>query len=438
MFDVIWTDPNRELVGEHRAKKEKKRDQKEKQKALASRSSLSTRSSRSSVESPFGFLRSRGLKRVDTEKANSNPKSGASSGLLTPSILSSRSPLSVASDGRSYRHSVAILDNSDLYSERTRALDRRGPTESRHDASERSASFSSQYKKERTNSATNQSSQEQEVSTSTRVHGLEDNITNTDAKQEVKDTEPTKLSRLVQTLGPSSYITKRTEVSWIPRNPQSAETDLTTKVLISSDPGLGQSLTPPTSPRDGYVPSRSIFPPVTDASRPQPNTRELDSPINLFPGARASNRGTSTAWITAFKPNNPDAWRPPHEWDCQPSEIPRAIEKTFKEGVSKEFEEANTEETLDLSTLQKEVKRMATTSAEATLSRLNQIWDTTTDPSQHQELEMEKKRWMLSALHHLDPVSESDAPWPSKAKISSTPERKVLALYESKGMSKME
>lgn len=176
----------------------------------------------------------------------------------------------------------------------------------------------------------------------------------------------------------------------------------------------------------------------TNTFRPQLSTRELDSPINLFPGARASNRGTSTAWITAFKPNNPDAWRPPHEWDCQPSEIPRAIEKTMKEGVSKNFEEATTEETLDLSTLQKEVKRMAVTSAEATLSRLNQIWDTTADPSQHQELEMEKKRWMLSALHHLDPISESDVPWPSKAKLSSKAERKVLALYESKGMSKME
>lgn len=257
MFDVIWTDPNRELVGEHRAKKEKKRDQKEKQKALASRSSLSTRSSRASVESPFGFLRARGLKRVDTEKANSNPKSGASSGLLTPSILSSRSPLSVASDGRSYRHSVAILDNSDLYSERTRALDRRGPTESRHETSERSASFSSQYKRETTNSATNQNIQGQNVSTPTEAHDLEGN---TNTKDEVRNAEPTKLSRVVQTLGPSSYITKRTEVSWVPRNPQSTDTDLTTKVLISSDPDLGQSLTPPTSPRDGYVPSRSIPP----------------------------------------------------------------------------------------------------------------------------------------------------------------------------------
>ena len=140
MFDVIWTDPDRELVGEHRAKKEKKKVQQEKQ-TLTSRSSLSTRSSRSSVDSPFSLFRSRGPK--NPSQAGSRTKSSGSSGLMTPSILSSRSPLSIDSDVGNYRHSVAILDSSDLYSEATRAADPRRRLDLSRESSERPLSLSS-------------------------------------------------------------------------------------------------------------------------------------------------------------------------------------------------------------------------------------------------------------------------------------------------------
>lgn len=191
MFDVIWTDPDRELVGEHRAKKEKKREQqgkeKEKEKSISSRSSLSVRSSRSSTDSPFGFLRSRGLKQSNSDKTN--PKT---TGLLTPSLLSSRSPLSTDSDAGSYPHSVLVADESSIYSDPVRIVSGKSSTSA-------------------------------------------------------PDT-----SQVVQTLGPSSFVTKRTEVSWNPRSSDTTKHDLLSEILISSEPKVKQPMTPPSSPGNRY------------------------------------------------------------------------------------------------------------------------------------------------------------------------------------------
>lgn len=106
MFDVIWTDPDRELVGEHRAKKEKKREQKAKQKEQEQANSVITRSTsvtstRSSTESRFGFLRPRNDKQ-------SKSREKTKSGLLTPSQHSSRS------NSGSYHRSALMVNLYDV------------------------------------------------------------------------------------------------------------------------------------------------------------------------------------------------------------------------------------------------------------------------------------------------------------------------------------
>lgn len=97
MFDVIWTDHDRELQGEHRAKKEAA---KEKTSKKQKRASLSTkRSSVSSGDSPFSsFFRGHGLKRINTSDARSTNSS---------SRLASPSTLATSFDGRSPRSSDA-------------------------------------------------------------------------------------------------------------------------------------------------------------------------------------------------------------------------------------------------------------------------------------------------------------------------------------------
>ncbi|KAF7559841.1 hypothetical protein G7046_g4300 [Stylonectria norvegica] len=390
MFDVIWTDPDRELVGEHRAKKEKKKGQKDKDKTLASRSSMSTRSSRSSTDSPFGFLRSRAQK-----QATANSKSSASSGLKTPSLLSSRSPLSIDSDAASYRHSVALLDGSDTYSDHMRtARGRRRPNQSM-DSAERAASLSS--------------------------NGIMDTTSSDCADSQPDDkhrrSAPGQPSPLVQTLGPSSYVTKRTEVSWIPRDLRSDTQDVTSEVLISSEHDPDQPLTPPTSPEMLPIPVA---------------VQRGDSPVELIPGLKYPNRPKSPMWAISFKPNNPDAWRPPDEWDCpEPERQTVALDKLLNEAFPNGLKESLSEGCLELSTLQREVKRMAAASPDVILSRLKEVWSTTADENVHKELELEKKRWMLSALHHLDPVPGRDTSRQPTAEKPSTEGQKILALYES-------
>jgi hypothetical protein len=101
MFDVIWTDPDRELVGEHRAKKEIAREQKrDKDTSDGSRSSFSTRGSSSSSDRAFGIFSSRGLRRA-VAPLMSRPSSHSSTTLrsaLTTQDLVPRDSVNEAAD----------------------------------------------------------------------------------------------------------------------------------------------------------------------------------------------------------------------------------------------------------------------------------------------------------------------------------------------------
>lgn len=159
MFDVIWTDPNRELVGEHRARKEKKREQlqkqKEREKSIGERSQ-SVHSGRSSSDHPFGFLLGRTSKKdkssIRSKDSNTNRNSGLS---------------------------------GEVEIQATRAK---------------------------------------------RFSGQE-------------------TSKLVQPLGPASYVTKQTEISSVPRTSGSENHDLSSEVCISSEGDTDQPITPPEEDR---------------------------------------------------------------------------------------------------------------------------------------------------------------------------------------------
>ncbi|KAM5356409.1 hypothetical protein ACJ41O_003055 [Fusarium nematophilum] len=366
MFDVIWTDPERVLVGEHRAKKQKKREQKlkekekekekerekekekEAEKSLA-KSSISVRSARSSNDSPFGFFRGRKKQAKQRAAATTTDKSKLNaSGLLTPSIVSSRSPLSSTSDSGSYRHSAFLADVCDISLESTRA--RKGN----------------------------------------------------------RDSSTPETSHLVQPLGPASFVTKRTEVSWVPRLSESDNQDLSSEVFISSEADTDPPVTPDGSPRNRNFPAPLLRP---------------DSPASLSPGINLTPTRQKTPLPINFRPNDPDAWRPPDEWDCASTEtqVPTCVNALDHE-LSKTLGEMQTDIGTDLETLQKEVKRMATASPAVVLSRIKEVWSGA-DESFYEELVSEKKRWMLSTLHHLDTVP--------KGNPAGSGHLKVLALYET-------
>ena len=83
----------------------------------------------------------------------------------------------------------------------------------------------------------------------------------------------------------------------------------------------------------------------------------------------------------------------------------------------------------DTSPLRKNVERMKAAGPDIVLSRLKEVWNTTPNTKLHDEVEAERKRWMLSTLHHLDLVRD---PEPSQeSMISPDKVQKLLALYES-------
>lgn len=106
MWDVVWTDPNPELVGEHKARKEKEDMFKKDDKSQPRRRSASTASSRWSTDSPFAIFRTRGSKKANEASSNAEMASSGSSGVASPAMASSdRSPMSKTFDEGSRRSS---------------------------------------------------------------------------------------------------------------------------------------------------------------------------------------------------------------------------------------------------------------------------------------------------------------------------------------------
>jgi hypothetical protein len=73
---------------------------------------------------------------------------------------------------------------------------------------------------------------------------------------------------------------------------------------------------------------------------------------------------------------------------------------------------------------------MAAAGPDIVLSRLKEGWKTTPNTALHEEVEMEKKRWMLSTLHHLDLIRDPEQVQDSM--VSPDQVKNLLALYDSR------
>lgn len=106
MFDVIWTDPNRELMGERIIRKEQEARIKEKEKrerSESSRRSVSTESSASS-ERGFGLFANRSRRKTPTPSKQKDPAT-------SPPLLASSS--SKASRTSAYGVRALLLQHQD-------------------------------------------------------------------------------------------------------------------------------------------------------------------------------------------------------------------------------------------------------------------------------------------------------------------------------------
>ncbi|KAF5621171.1 hypothetical protein F52700_10920 [Fusarium sp. NRRL 52700] len=338
MFDVIWVDPDRELVGEHRAKKEIKRElknkerEKEQDNSILSRS-ISVTSTRSSTESRFGFLRPRNGKHAKS-------KEKTSSGLLTPSHHSSRS------NSGSYHRSalMANLSNVSLGAERAH-----------------------------------------------RAHTP------------------------VSTVASSSHVVKRNEVSQ-PRQSDLENPDLCSEVYGCSELEGDHPPTPTGSVGDRNFPV-PIFQP--------------ESPNSLVPNLNLPKEPKAPIVIN-FRPNDPDSWRPPEEWEYidRQAEEARILENQEDVEMSVDAEETvRVNPCTDFESVKDQVKVMAASSPSMILARIKEIWNVT-DERLHGELNIELKRWMLSVLQYLDSEARESA-GVACVVANASDNLGVLALYES-------
>ncbi|KAK8101215.1 hypothetical protein PG999_011589 [Apiospora kogelbergensis] len=393
MFDVLWTDPNRELVGERVIRKEREAQYrgKEKKKDGTNRQSTSA-SSTSSSERSLGLFASRSRK-----KAAAPIKAG------TQSLSVSQTPTDEPRSPRVSGYGVkALLSHEDDSAVTVKPA---SSSDMAHDgipeALEGSLSLSSQEPPESLRSKWTQPS----LVTSTTL---------TAASQ--SDSMSTRSEHLIQTLGPSSFVTKSTEITVSLQHSNRGVGPLVSEVQISSD-GL-KSETPPLPevpeegvprPFDNYGPY--LLPPQT----PPPEYRTTAS---LY----------TSGWDGGDQIGNPEAWKPPHDWDCTSvRESPSSTEHRIRSptpGESVHYLSPG------LSALQREVRIMAAAGPELILANLKAGMTGSADAMVYKELEMNKKRWMFSALHQGEGYASLDQTIPRHNQRSTRPS-KVLAIYET-------
>lgn len=160
---------------------------------------------------------------------------------------------------------------------------------------------------------------------------------------------------------------------------------------------------------------------------------EPDFPINLFPRQNSSSCPSSPEWASDFKPNNPSAWKASSAWKRPPTTTD--IDGAGADQQAKEEEESNSARIPHLRRIERELKLMAAADTAAIVSKLGETWGSTKDVGAYEEIEMEKKRWMLSALQNMDQTIGTDTPSPARTRLPAGIPRKVLALHESPGGS---
>lgn len=88
---------------------------------------------------------------------------------------------------------------------------------------------------------------------------------------------------------------------------------------------------------------------------------------------------------------------------------------------------------LDLTTMQREIKKMATASPAIIYLRLTETGSNIHDPEMLEEMAREKQRWMLAAIHQLDVITPDDEAKAILARRIQPTVTKVLALFETQG-----
>ncbi|KAL8398540.1 hypothetical protein RB596_005901 [Gaeumannomyces avenae] len=423
MFEVIWTDPNRESVGERKNRKNAEQTRRKKEEnRLLQKSTQSTSSA--SVDTPLpGVFGNYGSGNQDVQSHETAGPAALRSDSAASGSAGRRdsffgSPLShVSSSGSRRQRPVRFVDDGPSYAQ---TLDEFSETSL--GLGSRDSIFSKPHRQPTASPPVTPAS----------VFG---------GSHRPLDSN----SKVVQTLGPGSSIVKTTEVISTPRSPGLDLERLLSDVTISADPGaVPRATSPPPTELPKSVQTKNWLSSIPNTARPlSPQLRESRLGLGPLPMPRhkipSTPRGPRIPVVASpdsvFQNEHPDSWKPPDTWDCSPAPKP-VITLTSMDAMLKTRTEQHTRKSasfsMDLGSLQREMKMMEAATPQTILTRLKEQWDDSKDPAVYQETVMEKQRWMLSAMYNVDRPGIDG----SKEESAMVPgirdkDMKILALFES-------
>ncbi|KAM7208814.1 hypothetical protein V8F20_000977 [Naviculisporaceae sp. PSN 640] len=440
MFDVDWTDYNAERVGQRRARKEIEKDLKKKEDSRSAHDSVITRSSSSSGERHYGLLESIGLKKPAGSAATRKPSK--------PSSLALRSISSIKDDDKRQRNSVCAPPSNKI------VVSDSGVSSSDEISPKSAPPVSSEFAQSQLpitwRSTTNSL---QQGLLSPKPLDIAAPASTPHLGGVVPDSTPA-TGRVVQSLGSNSYITKTTELVYEPRKgtdtsaavmgvsieakyraPQSpapaspisrSESPLSMSKEMSSSKFIDKwwnavqtpvDSPPPALDQDAFGKSPSSQAPSRQPRRPSASTPTRSPRKKVFALVPPSKGGRVGIY-------NPDAWKPPDTWNC-PADKTTPSPKPQRRFTERAAAASNV--SLDLEAMKKEIKKMAGACPQSILVKLNEEWGNVADAAFYKKLEMERKRWMLSALDSFNAATKKAG----KCDIPAPDEQKVLALFES-------
>ncbi|ROW06090.1 hypothetical protein VMCG_04546 [Cytospora schulzeri] len=461
MFDVDWSDPHRESVGDRRARKRKEKEgnakrkgkglgkdeeklelyKKEDQQSSQKSGYGSVRSSMSSVDKQFGFFggknKRKGLVSAETRSTktkSTKTQSTASSSLRSPTVTIQEQELS-PNETTSVPSTASPQFSGIVNPPGSPGLPRK-----------RFSSFSESIFKNWDESAPGGS-----------LLGCD-----------MANPRPGTKTVLTQYLGDgNSSITKCIEVT--SRSRMAVDVDyLVSETVIFTGDGKNE-------PKDTASPKTTHWQPppqITEDPRHLPTVPESPSPTTLdevrhlapiiSDSTPAANRDFSKA-KSRHRPKprlnappivpasqhhigNPCLWKAPNDWAYSPTETAVSPVEEY-EAVLPTGAEEESRLALDLTSMQREATRMLQASPRAILLRLKGAWggydlntsfgDDPADPVTaalesaltYKELEMEKKRWMICVMRHMDAITDPEG-------VLSMPKvmprvQKILSLFDS-------
>ncbi|TVY49783.1 hypothetical protein LCER1_G008132 [Lachnellula cervina] len=387
MFDISWTDPTRETVGQRKNRKEQQANGLSRGTSIrSSRSSESAQSqAKPALFSLFGGSKKGGLRRSGSHSKVSalrtEPSTKASRRISSYTVGSETSRSELPGPVTTTRIPVNGFFAGPPYNAD-------GPQSSSSEAAE--SVFS----------------------------GWTGRSAATESSWGSTAESPPGKGPIIQPLSPKSFVTQSTEVTVSPRDSLRSAEQVATVVHISAAGTIPIEVNDsPTEISHGS----SIFDfPIPHFSLPESH------PPSIVTAHNVDLKKTGRPIVLRGRQGG--SWKAPEVWKC-PSEE--------KEGENATVTVVNSPKPVDITRqvspilevthLQRSIRRMEAASPRIILERLKEEWLEIADASVYRELELEKQLWMLSALRSLRKSSET----PTEENNRPSATAKALSLYEN-------